>query len=196
MSLDILPPPPEMPSSKELEIEEHEESEKQIKSNFKIPVQERGWKFVESFHRGSRQNPMTTILWSWTAAAIDSLLIVGGSLILLAMVSFLIQLHFTDLLEFVKSNQAQVALVIFIGFSYAYMVILRLFLGFSLGEWACRLRLGNIEQRHNRLYGWKVLLRTTIVMMSGIFLFPFLSLLFRRDLAGEFSGVSVISCST
>ena len=70
---------------------------------------------------------------------------------------------------------------------------MRVFLGASMGEWNCDLRLGEPLQWFDFSYLFRVILRTTVVVGSGLILLPILSLLFSRDLAGDISGVKIYS---
>lgn len=73
------------------------------------------------------------------------------------------------------------------------MIFLRGFNGATIGEWTCSLRLGQPWQRLQSGYILKVLLRTTLIMATGIVTLPLLSLLFKRDLAGDISGLKIYS---
>jgi len=76
---------------------------------------------------------------------------------------------------------------------WSYLVLSRLWMGASLGEWACDLRLGQPVERIRSDYALRVMLRTTCVFMTGLVLLPLFSAIFRRDLAGEISGIKVYS---
>ena len=75
----------------------------------------------------------------------------------------------------------------------SYLVLARVFLGSSLGEWACGLRLGEPRQRFSPRYVFLVLLRFTVVVATGVVILPILSLLSGVDWAGRLSGVPLIS---
>jgi hypothetical protein len=70
---------------------------------------------------------------------------------------------------------------------------MRVFNGATFGEQACALRLGQPTQRMQPGYIFKVILRTTLIMMTGVIPLPVLSLFFKRDLAGDVSGVKIYS---
>lgn len=67
-------------------------------------------------------------------------------------------------------------------------MVVRTYLGATLGEWSCDLRLGKPSERMQKRYVLRNILRTSIVIASGIIFIPLISLLFRRDLAGKLSG--------
>ncbi len=147
-----------------------------------------------NFHRGPRnRGPAAIIFWSWSAAVIDAGFIVGFSLLILFATSVFGHLAFSQLILFMQSNRLQVTVWVGVGFSFTYMLMLRSFLGFSLGEWACGLRLGSLRQRLSSLYVIQVLFRTTLVFATGIVLLPVLSLLLKRDTAGQISGLRILS---
>ncbi len=85
----------------------------------------------------------------------------------------------------------QSAILVFGGYLWLYMVMLRSFLGFTLGDWACGLRLGAIEQRLGPGYSLRVVFRAGIFIATGIIFLPILSLIVGRDLAGQWSGLQL-----
>ena len=71
--------------------------------------------------------------------------------------------------------------------------MMRIFMGASLGEWTCQLRLGQPAQRMRASYYLRVIVRTTLILITGIITIPILSLILKRDLIGEVTGVRVYS---
>lgn len=140
------------------------------------------------------------VLWMWTAAVIDYLLILASSLITLIIFSMIVthlqksldlalqMAAFTvkSLLHPQKINFTFLVMVIVVG--WTYFVVSRTFMGASIGEKFCGLRLGKPSERLNPWYVVRLLVRTSLVVFTGVVLIPFLSLVFRKDLAGKFSG--------
>ncbi len=73
------------------------------------------------------------------------------------------------------------------------MISIRSLLGFTIGEWACDLRLGQPHERLRNNYVIKVMLRSSLILLTGVVTLPVLSLLLGRDLAGVLSGLRLFS---
>lgn len=140
------------------------------------------------------------VLWMWTAALIDYLLILAGSLFALILFSMMVTQmqksldlasHFAliamkTMLHPKKVNLTFLAIIISVG--WTYFVVTRTFMGASIGEKFCGLRLGKPSERLSPFYVVRLMARTTFVVLTGVILIPVLSLIFRKDLAGRFSG--------
>lgn len=81
--------------------------------------------------------------------------------------------------------------LVLLGFSVIqlYLILSRSFFGATLGEWAFEISLGSKGEQSKALYPLKVAGRSFLVVLSGFVLFPLLSLVLRKDLAGRLSGV-------
>jgi len=95
--------------------------------------------------------------------------------------------------EFFGGSLLRLSLASFLASVILYQMILRMFLGFTIGEWACGLRLGSTSERLSGNYAFRVFLRSMVNMVSGFVLLPFLSLLFGQDLAGRISGLYLVT---
>ncbi len=133
--------------------------------------------------------------WSWLASIIDSLILISVGCAFLIAFSLLIKVPAgTLLMNAVKMNsQALLLLEIFVAIGWIYLVSVRGILGYTLGEWVCDLRLGQPHERMKTNYIFKVALRSTLVLLTGVFLLPLISLLVGRDIAGALSGVKLFS---
>lgn len=155
--------------------------------------------FIESilhFNSGSkRRSGFKLALLNWTSALIDSLVLVSLSCFVMITLSLLMKTSAGQVMKFIFADQSVLGIFLLsFAFSYwAYLVLSRLFMGASIGEWTCDLRLGQPVERLRRDYPVKVMLRTTLIFSTGLFLLPLLSALLRRDLAGEICGVKVYS---
>lgn len=145
------------------------------------------------FNGGSqKRGGLKLVLWMWTAATIDYLLILAASLLALVLFSMIVSSStlFGESLKLLlkpkKINTTFFFLLIAVG--WTYFVVVRSFIGASIGEWFCNLRLGRPSERLLKRYVLRLILRTGIVIVTGLFVVPLLSLLFRRDLAGKLSG--------
>lgn len=147
------------------------------------------------FHQGprSRRRGAKLIIWSWFAALIDSFVLVGMSLIFLVSFLFVMKSSWVGFVSQGAEFFVLAGVSIFVVFSFFYMIMLRSVLGYTLGDWACDLRLGSQLQRQSSFYSFRVLLRSLFLMVTGVILLPLLSLLLRKDLAGSLSGVRIYS---
>lgn len=148
---------------------------------------------TSSFHRGPvwRRRGRKLIAFSWFAALMDSLLLLGLSLIFCS--SLFLGNRFGLNVSLSRDLFYELMMVVFIFLSCSYMIMLRSFLGFSLGEWACSLRLGSPSERLASIYGLRVLARVLVIFITGIITLPILSLLMGKDFAGKISGLKLYS---
>lgn len=151
----------------------------------------------ESFHGGpgSKGKGYKLALFSWMASIIDMLILFSLSCVFLLTFSLLVNDSLKDILHVFGGSFLNILAVLLLCFSALYMVMLRSFLGFTVGEWACGLRLGSAKQRLGRNYIFKVILRVAIIFATGVIILPILSGLFGRDMAGKISGIPLISIS-
>lgn len=134
-------------------------------------------------------------LWSWMSAFIDSLILISISCFAMILFSFLMKTPARDVLKFVsiEPNITKMFLFSFLFSFWAYLIMMRIFMGASLGEWSCQLRLGQPVQRIKASYCFRVIGRTTLMLATGIITIPILSIIFERDLAGEITGIRIYS---
>lgn len=151
----------------------------------------------ESFHGGpsSRGKGYKLAFWSWVASSIDLLILFSLSCVFLMTFSFLVNDSLKDILRVFGGSFLTIFALVWLSFSALYMVMLRSFMGHSIGEWACGLRVGSAKQRLGRNYIFRVIFRVAIVFATGVVLLPLLSLLTGKDLAGKASGIPLISVS-
>lgn len=140
------------------------------------------------FHRGpiSRARGYILAAWSLLAAGIDMLLLLAASSLFLVSLSWMTSSSLHKTLSFLETSLPVAILGILAVFSAVYLVASRIFLGFTVGEWACGLRLGLPKQRLGASYSFKVIKRTALIYLSGIVILPALSLMFGKDLPGAF----------
>lgn len=155
---------------------------------------ELNWDQMTSFRGGARRQGHQLILWSFMAVLIDCLILLSMSCFFLISFALIVKSPFGEVFR-VLMRMDPVTLFggIFLLSSWLYLISLRIFFGFSIGEWACDLRLGQPTERARGSYPWKVLLRSSLIVGTGLVLLPLLSLLSGRDLAGRLSGIRLIS---
>lgn len=169
------------------------------KKGGKIRVFKRDDYFIDdriNFHGGSqKRSGFKLTMWSWMSALIDSLILISISCFTVILFSFLMKTPARDLLKFVvvEPNLAKMCVFSFFFSFWVYLVMMRIFMGASLGEWSCQLRLGQPTQRIKTTYIVKVVARTTLILITGVVTLPLLSLLFKEDLVGELTGLRLYS---
>jgi len=148
------------------------------------------------FHGGSsKRSGIRLAMWTWLSAAVDTLMMIALSCFFVISFSLLMKTSTPDVLRYILKdlNLAQIFGGAFLFSFWMYMIFLRGFNGATIGEWTCSLRLGQPWQRMQSGYILKVLVRTTLIMVTGIITIPVLSLIFKRDIAGDISGVKIYS---
>jgi hypothetical protein len=146
------------------------------------------WEMNAGFHSGptGKRKGYKLAMWSLTASMIDLFLLLGMSCVFLLVFLKIVHMPIT-------ANLLRDFSGVFIAGIWMYMVTTRFFIGSSLGEAACDLRLGRPQDRLSSLYFLKVILRATLIVATGIFILPILSLLVGKDVAGSLSGVRLFS---
>ena len=146
-----------------------------------------------SFLGGSRKRKGRKLIeFQFLSALVDGLIILGVSLMLCALIMTFLNKnqHF----QFIPKFQfAELFTLIFCWFQFCYLVILRSYLGFTLGEKTFNIRLGVYQERFLLSYPFRVILRTLIILGTGIITLPLLSWLFERDLAGDITQLKIVS---
>jgi len=148
------------------------------------------------FHSGPQKRPgLRLALWTWLSVTVDGLLLLALTSFAVVIFSVLMKTS-ARYLVFELVNQPRLGVIFGVMFTivfWTYLIFMRVFNGATLGEQACALRLGQPIQRMQSGYILKVIFRTTLIMMTGVFPLPILSLLFKRDLAGDISGLKIYS---
>ncbi len=148
-----------------------------------------------SFHRGSSSTKRRWRLMAWSLAAgtIDLLMMFALTCFGLGVTVFAMGWK-VNLAQISQDPALQWALILMlIGLYASYLLVLRVFLGCTLGEWACGLRLGEPRHRLSPGYALKVHLRLFATVFTGVITLPILSLVFGVDIAGKLSGLPLVS---
>lgn len=148
------------------------------------------------FHGGSsRRTGIRLAMWTWLSVGVDTLMMIALSCLFVISFSLLMKTSAGQVLQLILHDLSLSKLFggAFLLSFWTYMIFLRGFNGATIGEWTCSLRLGQPWQRMQSGYILKVLVRTTLIMATGIITLPVLSLLLNRDIAGDISGVKIYS---
>lgn len=178
------PIPLEIPEEKTPSTPTYPESLKKIFRN----RQNLEWEMGTGFNGGpvGRRKGYQLTLWSLVASTIDGLLLVAMSCIFLMAFVKIIHTPIT------KGLLEDFGFIYLVG-SWLYMITTRFFIGSSIGEAACDIRLGKPQERLSRWYFLRVVVRATLVVSTGLVLLPLLSLLVGKDIAGKLSGLKLFS---
>lgn len=200
MQRNQITPKPDEPQppihSPDLEVPKTPPSvDEKLKKIFRKPLPD--FDETVSFHRGSRSGGVgyQIVAWSFVAAFIDALILFAMSCFFLVSLSLLVKSQLSSVLHFFEGSLFQFGLAVGAMFVWTYMIMLRVFLGYTIGEWACGLRVGSLQQRLHRFYSLKVLARVCLIFFTGLFILPALSLLFGRDLAGHLVRLPLMKAS-
>lgn len=147
------------------------------------------------FHGGrSRRTGYRLAMWSWLASMIDGLILVSASCVFVLMFSLIVKSSVGSVLA-IAHGQSR---VLFFAEVYAltawiYMIGIRSMMGATIGEWACDLRLGQPHERLNSSYVPRVILRSTLIIATGVITLPVFSMIFGKDVPGLCSGLRLFS---
>lgn len=132
--------------------------------------------------------------WSFSAALLDGMLILASSL--LCMIILLVITR-VDLIGNLSNPDAQgmiylSTLSLFAGVSFIYLTLNRIYMGYTPGEWAFDQRIGKPEELNKASFSLRVVARSFLVVMTGFFVLPLLSLIMNKDLAGSITGAKLL----
>ncbi len=130
---------------------------------------------------------------SLSAMFLDGLLILAGTLLCMIV---LLSITKTDVSAILFSSQAGMwiylsTVALFAAVTFIYQVVNRVFLGATPGEWAYDQRLGHPEDMNHATYTIGAVIRSTIVIMTGFFPLPLISIAMGKDIAGTMSGTQI-----
>ncbi|MBC7741119.1 MAG: metalloendopeptidase [Bdellovibrionaceae bacterium] len=127
------------------------------------------------------------------AATLDAMLITAAFIMCLIFMLLITKVDlFKNLTHPLTSNSVYLAtFALFMSVTFIYMVVNRVFMGATAGEWAFEQTCGSANEKDKANYTPRVALRTLIVMATGFIVLPILSYLFNKDMAGQIAGVSL-----
>lgn len=132
-------------------------------------------------------------VWSISAASLDTMLVLAASL--LCMIILLVVTK-VDLIGNLK-NPDQMGMIylstlaLFATVVFIYLTLNRIYVGYTPGEWAFDQRVGQPEDMNTAMYSLKVVGRSLLIVLTGFFVLPLLSVLIGKDLAGLASGAQL-----
>lgn len=132
--------------------------------------------------------------WEFAASMLDLMLITAGTLLCLIVLLVLTKVDlYANLMRPDSAGMVYLSLLALVAsVSWIYLVVHRVFLGFTPGEWVFDQRLGRPEEHTHAIYAVKAVVRATLVIATGFVLFPILSMIFRKDLLGSLLGLELV----
>ncbi|MFP5518592.1 MAG: RDD family protein [Bdellovibrionia bacterium] len=131
---------------------------------------------------------------SLSAGLLDGMLVVAASLLCMIILLVITRVDLIGSLTNPASDKmiylATVGL--FASVYLVYMLVNRVFLGYTPGEWAFDHRVGTPEDLKKWDYPLKVLARSVLNIVTGFILIPILSSIFKKDFAGAITGSSLV----
>lgn len=133
--------------------------------------------------------------WSILASFIDALILISGSSLFLVSFSLIMKSSLGSMVGQALNQHTGVTLYtqVLLAFAWVYLIAVRSVMGSTIGEWACDLRLGQPHERLQTSYILRVVLRSTVILATGVVTLPILSMLFGKDIPGSLSGLKLFS---
>jgi hypothetical protein len=134
--------------------------------------------------KGQNLSPYLQTAPSLSAGLLDLLLVTALSLLYLMSLIFTLKI---DLIKSVSEGGTTVWLstaAVFVVVGFVYFVAQRMFVGYTLGEWAYEQRLGLPEEMKKSTYSLKVFYRQVLIMLTGVVVIPLVSWAMGRDIGG------------
>lgn len=134
--------------------------------------------------KGKTISPYLQVAPGLAAGFLDLLLITSIGLIYMMSLIFTLKI---DLIKTLTEGDLSIWLAtaaVFVGVGFVYYTAQRIFMGFTLGDWAYEQRLGLPEEMEKPGYSLKVVGRQLLIILTGIITLPLLSWALGRDIAG------------
>lgn len=133
-------------------------------------------------------------VWNFSCALLDGMLVVAATL--LCMIILLVITRVDLIGNLTRPDSAGMiylaTVTLFAGVSFIYLVVNRIYLGYTPGEWAFDQRVGRPEDVGTMSYLLKVTARSLLTIATGFVVLPILSLIFGYDIAGAITGARLL----
>jgi hypothetical protein len=139
------------------------------------------------------RSTLVEIPFSFSAAVVDTIVLIALTLVFLICVLMITKVNLISIVQTIRNDSmTQLSLVLLMLALYQiYSVVARSTFGATIGEWTFDLQLGHFNQHEMSTYPLRVAWRSLAMILTGFVVLPFLSLVFRRDLAGKLSGLQL-----
>lgn len=124
---------------------------------------------------------------------LDTVVVIAMSLLFVISLVTVTEVQLSRVIFNAKSDLPTQAsmLLLFLAVFQMYVIVARSFFGRTLGEWTFDYQLGKNEEQERALYPIRVVWRSFVVIVTGIFVLPLLSFIIRKDIVGFFSGLQL-----
>lgn len=135
--------------------------------------------------------------WDFSAFLLDLMLVLAINLVclILLLVTTKVDL-FANLYNPDTDNMIFISMgVLFLGTSWMYLVMTRVFMGCTPGEWIFDQRLGLPEETGSAMYSLLVVARAVLILATGLVIFPLISAFANHDVLGRWMGLELMKRS-
>jgi hypothetical protein len=138
-----------------------------------------------------QENKMKLSHFELSAALLDGMLIIASFLTSLIVLLVITKVDlFGNLLTPDEDGMIYYSLAgLFAGLCWMYLIVNRMFLGFTPGEWVFDQRIGKVEQLGTASYSLGIVMRSTIIIATGLILLPLASMISGKDWIGKLFNV-------
>lgn len=132
--------------------------------------------------------------WDLSAGLLDAMLVTAATLLCLIILLVVTKIDlFANIYRPDAQGMVYLSLLSLVaGVTWIYLVSHRVFLGYTPGEWVFDQRLGKPEEFGSSSYALKAIARSTIVLATGLIIFPVLSMAMNRDYLGKMLGLELV----
>lgn len=159
-------------------------------------LQKKPWDFndeVATTSRSQQAETTPTVNYDLSAVVLDSMLLIAGFLTCLIVLLMVTKVDLVANLTAADSSPILMASLagLFVFLTWVYLVVSRVFMGATPGEWVFDQRLGQPEKIGPLRYLGLTVARTTIVIATGLLTLPLISMIAGRDLVGRWLGLEL-----
>ena len=139
--------------------------------------------------KSAAKDEFKTDTWNPASAFLDGMLVLAATLLCMIVVLMVTKADLMANLANPGDGMIYIStFALLAAVSLIYLLVNRMFIGSTPGEWAFEQRIGKPEQMNDAMYSVRVLARSILVIATGFVLLPVLSALMNKDLAGEVTG--------
>lgn len=133
-------------------------------------------------------------VWNFSSALLDTMLVVAATLLCMIILLVITKVDLIgNLTHPDEQGMIYLATAMLIGgVSFIYLLVNRVIMGYTPGEWAFDQRVGKPVETNTPMYSLRVAARSLLVVATGFILFPILSLIFGYDVAGVITGAPLL----
>lgn len=132
--------------------------------------------------------------WNFSSALLDSMLVIAASLLCMIILLVITKVDLIGNLTH-PDDQGMIyiaTVAMFATVAFIYLTVNRIFMGSTPGEWAFDQRIGKPEEMGTAMYSLKVVVRSALVILTGFIVFPVLSAVLGKDIAGSITGAKLL----